>query len=400
MTVRATAADGTSKEFRRTVRIDTPVELDYYRNGGILQTVLRKLLKERRRHFNLELHMGQLKWCCAVFVCVLSFHSAFGARWPNFASPVGTSRIYSTPRTIPNVELDEDFTPNRRRSGPRSGSRSSSTTSPRSIRKMNGGHGPDVLGLAEIENPQGRRDAARRSSAIGTQVRNRRTKIRPATAASTRRSFTTPRCSSSADSKFHFVDAEKTRDILEAKLRRVGSGEDAPSALRVREPLAVAQQRPSGSGSWRLTCCESGSTRSSPPTPRPTSCWSATSTTSPTTRPSPRFLPARRRPRESPTTVRLYDTTAPIAIAGKGTFVFDDKWNMLDHIVISPGLLDGEGFAWRTGSSKLLDFPELFSPEARPPEFTRPCRRAELFVRRVQPGRLFRPYRGFCVVED
>jgi aconitate hydratase len=28
-----------------TVRIDTPVELDYYRNGGILQTVLRKLLK-------------------------------------------------------------------------------------------------------------------------------------------------------------------------------------------------------------------------------------------------------------------------------------------------------------------------------------------------------------------
>ena len=27
-----------------SVRIDTPVELDYYRNGGILQTVLRKLL--------------------------------------------------------------------------------------------------------------------------------------------------------------------------------------------------------------------------------------------------------------------------------------------------------------------------------------------------------------------
>jgi aconitate hydratase len=25
------------------VRIDTPVEIDYYRNGGILPTVLRKL---------------------------------------------------------------------------------------------------------------------------------------------------------------------------------------------------------------------------------------------------------------------------------------------------------------------------------------------------------------------
>jgi aconitate hydratase len=43
--VRATAPDGTVKEFATKVRIDTPVELDYYRNGGILQTVLRKLAR-------------------------------------------------------------------------------------------------------------------------------------------------------------------------------------------------------------------------------------------------------------------------------------------------------------------------------------------------------------------
>ena len=43
LTVRATAADGSAKDFRVKVRIDTPVELDYYRNGGILQTVLQKL---------------------------------------------------------------------------------------------------------------------------------------------------------------------------------------------------------------------------------------------------------------------------------------------------------------------------------------------------------------------
>jgi aconitate hydratase len=36
---------GAELEFPVTLRIDTPVELDYYRNGGILQTVLRKLLK-------------------------------------------------------------------------------------------------------------------------------------------------------------------------------------------------------------------------------------------------------------------------------------------------------------------------------------------------------------------
>jgi aconitate hydratase len=42
--VRAQNADGTPVEFHAHVRIDTPVEMEYYRNGGILQTVLRKLL--------------------------------------------------------------------------------------------------------------------------------------------------------------------------------------------------------------------------------------------------------------------------------------------------------------------------------------------------------------------
>ncbi len=41
----AKRADADPVEFTAMVRIDTPVELDYYRNGGILQTVLRKLMK-------------------------------------------------------------------------------------------------------------------------------------------------------------------------------------------------------------------------------------------------------------------------------------------------------------------------------------------------------------------
>jgi aconitate hydratase len=44
LTVVATAMDGKAKTFDTHVRIDTPVEMDYYRNGGILQTVVRKLL--------------------------------------------------------------------------------------------------------------------------------------------------------------------------------------------------------------------------------------------------------------------------------------------------------------------------------------------------------------------
>ena len=44
VTVRATSADGKTTEFTCRCRIDTPVEIDYYRNGGILQTVIRKKL--------------------------------------------------------------------------------------------------------------------------------------------------------------------------------------------------------------------------------------------------------------------------------------------------------------------------------------------------------------------
>ncbi|MFK7770140.1 MAG: aconitate hydratase, partial [Mariniblastus sp.] len=40
----ANKEDGSQLEFDAVVRIDTPVEMDYYRNGGILQTVLRNLL--------------------------------------------------------------------------------------------------------------------------------------------------------------------------------------------------------------------------------------------------------------------------------------------------------------------------------------------------------------------
>jgi aconitate hydratase len=43
--VTATKADGTDVEFDAVVRIDTPGEADYYRNGGILQYVLRNMLK-------------------------------------------------------------------------------------------------------------------------------------------------------------------------------------------------------------------------------------------------------------------------------------------------------------------------------------------------------------------
>jgi aconitate hydratase len=46
LTVRATGDDSETKEFKVKARVDSPVEVEYLRNGGILQTVLRQLLRE------------------------------------------------------------------------------------------------------------------------------------------------------------------------------------------------------------------------------------------------------------------------------------------------------------------------------------------------------------------
>jgi aconitate hydratase len=45
VTVTATSDDGSTTEFEATVRLDTPNEVGYFQNGGILQTVLRNLKK-------------------------------------------------------------------------------------------------------------------------------------------------------------------------------------------------------------------------------------------------------------------------------------------------------------------------------------------------------------------
>jgi aconitate hydratase len=45
--VRVTSEKGEAKTFSAKVRIDTPVELEYYKNGGVLHMVLRRLIQKQ-----------------------------------------------------------------------------------------------------------------------------------------------------------------------------------------------------------------------------------------------------------------------------------------------------------------------------------------------------------------
>src|SRR5262249_50104946 len=48
LTVSVRREDGTSFEFTAIARLDSNIDVTYYRNGGILQAVLRRLLREQR----------------------------------------------------------------------------------------------------------------------------------------------------------------------------------------------------------------------------------------------------------------------------------------------------------------------------------------------------------------
>jgi len=48
LTVTATDAEGQTTAFEAQVRLDTPVEVEYYRNGGILHTVLRQMAQRNQ----------------------------------------------------------------------------------------------------------------------------------------------------------------------------------------------------------------------------------------------------------------------------------------------------------------------------------------------------------------
>ena len=47
VTVRGRREDGTETIFSAVARLDTPVEVEYYRNGGVLHTILRRMAQSQ-----------------------------------------------------------------------------------------------------------------------------------------------------------------------------------------------------------------------------------------------------------------------------------------------------------------------------------------------------------------
>ncbi|MCI0335462.1 MAG: endonuclease/exonuclease/phosphatase family protein [Planctomycetes bacterium] len=264
----------------------------------------------------------------------------------------------------PEVEYDEDFTPQSPKKWTKERLEIKLKNLADAIGKMNNGNGPDVLGLCEVENRKVVEMLREKLAPLG-----RRYEILHKDSPSDRGIDCALLYDADvfglADSKFHFVDAEKTRDIIEARLHRdsgdlfvfvnhwpsrhndewqrlkaadvlrkrldeilaadpkadivmVGDFNDEPDNIALRDNLRAAKSKDN--------------------------------------------LPAG----------ALFDTTAFLEDDKQGTFVFDNKWELIDHIIISPGLLDDAGYRWKDDSSERIDRDELIYRPQYPNVIPRP----------------------------
>jgi len=265
-----------------------------------------------------------------------------------------------------NVDLDEEFTPTAPKRWTAERLERKLNNLATIIKKMNDGRGPDVLGLCEVENRKVVEMLVEKLAALG-----RKYEIVHQDSPSDRGIDCALIYDANhlglSDSRFHFVDAEKTRDVVEAKLRHEGAdlfvfvnhwpSRNNDEAQRIKA-ASVARTRIDEilSADTKADIVLVGDFNDEPDNLSIRDHLRAAA--------SDADLPAG----------SLYDTTAFIRQEDKGTFVWNDQWELIDHVIISPGLLDDAGFHWLRGSSQRLELPELFFHSRRPGAIPRPSR--------------------------
>jgi endonuclease/exonuclease/phosphatase family metal-dependent hydrolase len=251
----------------------------------------------------------------------------------------------------PNVSSDEEFTPD----GPKHWTDERLDTKLSNLAaiicKMNDNRGPDVLGLCEVEN---RKVVEMLVAKLGSLGRDYQIvhKDSPSERGIDCALVYDAKVFKLTDSKFHHVDAGNTRDILEAKLENDGK----PLYVFVDHWPAQTHEESQRSAAADVLRKRLDEILAADPQADAVAIGDFN---------------------EDPDAVALkdhlhavdigdhlppgavFDTLAPLHAAGKGTFVWDDTWQMLDHIIVTPGMLDEAGYHWKADSSHPVDFPEL-----------------------------------------
>jgi predicted extracellular nuclease len=264
----------------------------------------------------------------------------------------------------PGLEGDEEYTPEAPKKWTPERLDIKLNNQAKIISKMNGGRGPDVLGVCEVENRTVVEMLVAKLAPLG-----RKYEIVHQDSPSDRgidcALIYDANIFQLVDHQFHFVDAAKTRDIVEARLRHDGAdlyvfmdhwpsrGNDewqrclAAAVLRKRLDAILAADP---KADFLLLGDFNDESEN------------VSLTKFLLVAPTPENLPAG----------SLVDTAAHIQVEGTGTFVYENKWDLLDHIIISPGLLDNAGYHWKPNSTERIDFPELIFKPNFPGAIERP----------------------------
>jgi endonuclease/exonuclease/phosphatase family metal-dependent hydrolase len=263
-----------------------------------------------------------------------------------------------------SVELKDDFTPDSPKKWTKERLGIKLTNLSEAISKMNAGKGPDVLGLCEVENRKVVEMLRDKLAPLGRKYEIVH-KESPSDRGIDTALLYDANVFSLADSKFHFVDADKTRDIVEAKLHRDGSD------LFVFVNHWPSRRNPE---SQRLKAAEVLRKR-----------IDAILAADPKAdivmvgdfNDEPDNISLRDHLRATPSKDKLVDgalfnSTASLAADKKGTFFYENEWELIDHIIVSPGLLDEVGFQLKDGSTERIVRPELMYQPPYPKALARP----------------------------
>jgi 5'-nucleotidase (lipoprotein e(P4) family) len=245
----------------------------------------------------------------------------------------------------PDVEGDEEFTPD----GPNAWTTERLEIKLRNlatvISGMNDGKGPDALGLAEIENRTVIQMLIDKLAPLGRDYRIVHQESPSGRGIDCALIYDANVFSLKA-AKFHFVDAENTRDIVEATMLR---GEDeltifvnhwpsrshdpsfrmtAAKTLRARIDQLLAQDA-------MADFIVMGDLNDFPSDPSVAQGLMTTNN-----------------PTDLGGGVLFNSSFASIPDATTGTYVYNDVWEILDQIIVSPGLLKPGDVSWGIGSTK------------------------------------------------
>jgi endonuclease/exonuclease/phosphatase family metal-dependent hydrolase len=309
--------------------------------------------------------MNRVLFAAAAITALLFAHAPSARADEFFIGSWNVENLFDTKDDL-SVKGDEEYTPESAKHWTNERLDIKLKNLAKIISKMNDGKGPDVLGVCEVENRQVVEMLVEQLKSLGRKYEVVH-KDSPSERGIDCAIIYDSGVFTLVEPQFHHVDADNTRDIVEAKLTRNG-----------KDLFVFMGHWPSRfhEASFRINAADVLRKRIDEllfADPKADIIVLGDLNDEPDDRAIRDHLRTANREAQLPAG-SLLNTTAPIKDAGKGTIVYKNKWELFDHVIISPGLLDSAGFHWKKGSTRRIDFPELiFTPRSKD-EIPRPNR--------------------------